>query len=107
MNEQLALLVAYLDADLAAADRLVARLAQRRDLPPDVAASRKGHTLHNRYGALERLFERIARTFENQVEDPSQRQGGDHRRRPADHMAAAHRNGAEEEPHEEVEAQHA
>lgn len=71
MNERLALLAAYLDADLDVADRLAARLAEQRDLPADVEASWKGYTLHNLYGALEQLFERIARTFENQVEDPA------------------------------------
>lgn len=69
MNEELALLIAYIDADLDAANRLVSRLAERRELPSDVGASWKGYTLHNLYGALEHLFERIARTFENQVED--------------------------------------
>lgn len=71
MTERTALLVAHIDADLAGADRLVARLAEKPDIPVDVDASWRGYTLHNLYSALERLFERIARTFENQVEDVS------------------------------------
>lgn len=70
MNERIALLVAYLDADVDVADRLVSRLGESRELPADVAASWKGYTLHNVYSALEQTFERIARAFENQVDQP-------------------------------------
>ena len=71
MNERLALLVAYIEADLEAADRQLSHLAREVDAPIDVETAWRGHVLHACYGLLERTFERVAKTFENQVDDVS------------------------------------
>jgi hypothetical protein len=69
-REPLAILLGFFANQQAVINRLLAEIA---DTDPDTKekASHLGYLLHNLYGALEDLFQEIARTFENRVEDPS------------------------------------
>ena len=74
---QLATLVAMIDRDRAAIERLDSELTP---LLPDVNAANPSfrdlaavaYILHNVYGALENTFEQISRTFENHIIDSAQ-----------------------------------
>jgi hypothetical protein len=68
--ENLSILVGYLDNQKSVIQRLMAEVAVTH---PDSRekVSHLGYMLHNLYGALEDLFQEVARTFENRLEDPS------------------------------------
>ena len=69
-KENLAILAGYLYNQKNVIQRLMAEIAVTH---PDnrEKISHLGYLLHNLYGALEDLFQEVARTFENRVEDPS------------------------------------
>lgn len=69
-RESLAILSGYLSSQKALIQRLMAEIAVTA---PDSRekVSHLGYLLHNLYGALEDLFQEVAKTFENRVEDPS------------------------------------
>jgi len=73
MKEKIAVLLATLDHGWSAVERLWLDLDARAALPnptgdQTVAAA---YLLHNLYTALEDLLKQIARTFENDLDDPS------------------------------------
>lgn len=73
MNQKLLLLKAILDKDEAEIARLYTAIArhEQRELDSDDKAILLGYHLHNLYAAFENGFKEIARTFENEVRDPS------------------------------------
>ena len=69
-KESLALLLGYLKNQQAEIDRLLAEI--KRTEPEDNEKTVYiGYSLHNLYCAFEDFFKEIAKTFENQIEDPS------------------------------------
>lgn len=69
-REALAILLGFLANQLVVINRLLAEI-EGTDPDSKEKASHLGYLLHNLYGALEDLFQEIARTFENRMEDPS------------------------------------
>jgi uncharacterized protein YutE (UPF0331/DUF86 family) len=69
-QENLAVLLGYLANQLKVINRLLADI-RVTDPQNKEKTSHLGYQLHNLYGALEDLFQEIARTFENRVEDSS------------------------------------
>jgi len=69
-RESLAILLGFFANQQAVINRLLAEI-ESTDPDSKEKASHLGYLLHNLYGALEDLFQEIARTFENRLEDPS------------------------------------
>lgn len=74
MNEKLLLLKASLDKDEIEIARQYAEIARHEQSPlaEEDKAIVLGYYLHNLYLAFENVFKQIARTFENDLRDPSQ-----------------------------------
>ena len=68
-KEQIAILLGYLANQKVLIERLLAEIAAT-ELETKEKVSHLGYMLHNVYGAMEDLFQEVARTFENRVEDP-------------------------------------
>jgi hypothetical protein len=68
-KEQIAILLGYFANQQVLIERLLAEIAAT-ELETKENVSHLGYMLHNLYGAMEDLFQEVARTFENRVEDP-------------------------------------
>ena len=68
-KEQIAILLGYLASQQALIERLLAEIAAA-EVETKEKVSHLGYMLHNLYSALEDLFQEVAKTFENRVEDP-------------------------------------
>lgn len=74
MNPQISILKASLKRDQQEIERIYQELEGYGDQPNDPkAAIVMGYYLHNLYCAFENICLNVARTFENQIEDLSQR----------------------------------
>jgi hypothetical protein len=73
MKEKIALLLAVLDQGWSAVERLWKDLDARAALvePTEDQTVATAYLLHNLYTALEDLLKQVARTFENELEEPS------------------------------------
>lgn len=69
-KEAIALLLGYLNNQKEIIDTLLANI-KSADASSEEKTVNLGYLLHNLYCALEDLFQEIAKTFENRIEDPS------------------------------------
>lgn len=69
-KEAIALLLGYLNNQKEIIDTLLADI-KSADASSEEKTVNLGYLLHNLYCALEDLFQEIAKTFENRIEDPS------------------------------------
>ncbi len=68
-KEQIAILVGYLANQQVLIERLLVEIGSTETETKE-KVSHLGYMLHNLYGSLEDLFQEVAKTFENRVEDP-------------------------------------
>lgn len=68
---QLAVLRAEIETQLKEIKEIYARIEERRKKKDQITIESLGYQLHNLYCAFEDLFEIVARTFENQIENKS------------------------------------
>lgn len=69
-KEAIALVLGYLNNQKEIIDRLLADI-KIADVSSEEKTVNLGYLLHNLYCAFEDLFQEIAKTFENRIEDPS------------------------------------